>query len=170
MKRLLIAIATVALLAGAVARAGEGKENHPGKGPGGPGGPRFDMPLIPPRLMDELTLTDDQKSKVETLQAEFSKQRDKLRAEQKDNPEMAKLRDEMKAAHQANDKEKIRQLHEQLMERDHPILDLRKQYMDKVRALLTDEQKKKLDEARDRIRERRGPGAHEGAPPPPPKD
>ena len=167
MKRLIIAVASMALLAGPVARAGEGKENHPGKRPGGP---RVEMPLIPPRLMEDLALTDEQKSKVETLQAEFAKQRDKLRAEQQNNPEIVKQRDEMKAARQANDKEKLRQLHEQLMEREHPLLDLRKQYMDKVRALLTDEQKKKLDEARDRIREHRGPGPHEGGPPPPPKE
>ena len=170
MKRLMIAIAAIALLTTAAVRAGEGKENHPAKGPGSPGGPRFDMPLVGPKLENELALTAEQKTKLDALQAEFSKQRDKLRAEQKDNPDMVKLRDEMKAAHQANDKEKIRQLHEQLMERDHPILDLRKQSMDKVRALLTDEQKKKLDEARDRVREGRGRGPHEGAPPPPPEN
>ena len=51
--------------------------------------------------------------------------------------------------------------------------DLRKSYIDKLRASLTDEQKAKLDKAQERMRARGqrgsgGPGGPGGAPPPPP--
>jgi Spy/CpxP family protein refolding chaperone len=179
MKRLMIAITAIALLATFGARAAD-ETDQPKKGPPGPGGqggPRFDVALVPPRVMDELKLTAEQKPKVEILASEFAKERDKLRASQTNNTEFAKLRDDMRAARDAGDREKMRSLREQLAPYEKPLLDLRKQYTDKVRALLTDEQKKTLDEAI----QRRGPGGPRGmggpphgsgqdgtAPPPPP--
>ena len=180
MKRLFITITAIALLATFGARAAEDSDQPkkgPPPGPSGPGGPpRFDVALIPPRLMDELNLTAEQKPKVDVLQSEFAKERDKLRASQTNSTEFAKLREDMRAAREAGDREKMRSLREQLAPYEKPLQDLRKQYTDKVRSLLTDEQKKKLEEAI----QRRGPGGgrgmggpprgtgQEGGPPPPP--
>jgi Spy/CpxP family protein refolding chaperone len=180
MRQLMIAVTAATLLTsgGVFAQGGTNQPTRPPGGPRGPGGPRFEMQLIPPRLMDDLALTAEQKAKVEVLQADFAKERDKLRASETNNPEFAKLRDEMRAARDAGDREKMRSLREQLVPYQKPILDLRRQYMDKVRSLLTDEQKKTLEEAIQR-RGPRGPGgprgmggpphgAGEDGPPPPP--
>jgi len=182
MKRLVVA-ATAAVLLTGVAAFAQGDTNQPPKppggprGPGGPGGQQLTLPLIPPRLMNELKLTADQKPKVEAVVSEFDKERDKIRASQTNNTEIAKLRDDMRVAREAGDREKMRSLREQLAPYEKPLLDLRKDYMDKVRALLTDEQKKTLDDA---VQRRgaggpRGPGGPppgggnaESAPPPPP--
>jgi Spy/CpxP family protein refolding chaperone len=178
MKRSILAVAALALLATAGARAAE--TNRPGRGPrgpGGPGGPRLEAPLIAPRLMDDLKLTADQKPKVDAIAADFARNRDKLLADQKNNPAIAKLRDEMKAAREAGDRQKMQELRSQLMPYDKPIFDLRKESMDKVRALLTDEQRKTLDEARQRFGRRNGPPPSQpplpdptGKSEPPPKD
>ena len=161
MKRLIIALAAIALLATGAIRAAD-ETNHPGQRPGGPGGPRFDAPLIPPKLMTDLALTAEQKPKVEAIASEFTQKRDKILADQKNDPAITKLRDEMRAAREAKDREKARSLREQLAPHEKPLLDLRKASMDQVRALLTDEQKKTFDEARQRFGRRNGP------PPPPP--
>jgi len=164
MKRLTIALAAVALLASGAVRAAD-ETNRPAMGPhgpGGPGGPHFEAPLIPPRLMADLALTAEQKPKVDAIAADFDQQRDKILADQKNNPAITNLRDEIKAARQAGDREKVRELRGQLAPYEKPILDLRKESMDKVRALLTDAQKKTLDDARQRFGRRNGP------PPPPP--
>jgi hypothetical protein len=169
MKRFTTALAVIALLAAGAVRAAD-ENDQPGKGPGGPrgpggpGDPRFEAPLIPRPLLNDLKLTDEQKPKVEAIASEFTKKRDKILADQKADPAITKLRDEMKAAREARDREKMKSLREQLAPRN--------KYTDKVRALLTDDQKKTIDEARERMRDRmrnlRGPGDHEGAPPPPP--
>lgn len=167
MKRLVTALAAVALLATGAVRAAD-ETNPPARGPGGPwgpGGPRgpgFEAPLIPPRLMNDLALTAEQKPKVEAIVSEFTQKRDKILADQKNNSAITKLRDEMKAAREARDREKMGELREQLVPYDRPLVDLRRESMDKVRALLTDEQKKTLDQARPRFGRRAGP------PPPPP--
>ncbi|HUI06785.1 MAG TPA: Spy/CpxP family protein refolding chaperone [Verrucomicrobiae bacterium] len=166
MKRLTIALAVVALLAADAARAAD-ETNRPAYGPGGPGGPggpRFEMPLIPPRLMADLALTADQKTNVDAIAADFAQQRDKILADQKTNPTITKLRDEIKAAREARDREKMRELRAQLMPYEKPLLDLRRASMDKVRALLTDAQKKTLDNARERFGHRWGPPPPSGGP------
>ena len=175
MKRLITAVAAVALLAIGTAHAAD-ETNAPARSPGHPGGPgggmRFEAPLIPPHLMDELALTAEQKPKVDAIASDFAQQRDKIVADQKNNPAITKLRDEMKAARDAKDREKMRELHTELMPYEKPLLDLRRESMDKVRALLTDAQKKTLDEARERFGHRRPPQGPppEPASPPPPQD
>ena len=170
MRQLMIAVTAATLLTGGgvFAQGGTNQPARPPGGPRGPGGPRFEMPLIPPRVMDDLALTAEQKPKVEALQADFAKERDKLRASETNNPEIAKLRSDMQAAREAGDREKMKSLREQLVPYEKPLLDLRKQYMDKVRVLLTDEQKKTLNEAQARFGRRNVPGGPPPLPPPPP--
>jgi len=158
MKGLTIALASVALLVAGAVRADDGT-NRPAngpRGPGGPGGPRLEAPLIPPRLMAQLALTADQKPKVDALASEFSQKRDQILANQKNNSTITELRNEMRAAWEARDREKMRALRAQLAPYDRPLLDLRRQYMDQVRLLLTDAQKKTLDSARQRFARRNG--------------
>ena len=105
--------------------------------------------LLAPPVLDELALTADQKAKYDTLAADFKKDLAKWRAENQadgntPSPEARKA-----------------------------MRDLRRGYVDKLRASLTDEQKATLDKAQERMRARGqrgpgGPGSPGGAPPPPP--
>lgn len=105
--------------------------------------PNMDNLLAPP-VLDELALTADQKAKYDPLAADFKKDLAKWRAENQvsGNTPSPEARQAMR--------------------------DLRKSYIDKLRASLTDEQKAKLDKAQERMRARgqRGPGGP-GSPPPP---
>jgi uncharacterized protein YnzC (UPF0291/DUF896 family) len=105
--------------------------------------------LLAPPVLDELALTADQKAKYDTLTADYKKDLAKWRAE---NPGAGTT--PSPEARQA-------------------MRDLRRGYIDKLRASLTDDQKAKLDKAQERMRARGqrgsgGPGGPGGAPPPPP--
>jgi Spy/CpxP family protein refolding chaperone len=150
MKRGIIIACLIGLMAGLTARAEE--TNAPpkppaGNGPAWGGGNRPMMDnIIMPRVLDELALTADQKTKYDPLEKDFK-------------AEVAKLREA-----NGGDMQKNRLA----------MRDLRRSYQDKVRAFLTDEQKTKLDKAQERARAamRGGPGGSSGgpggAPPPPP--
>jgi protein CpxP len=143
MKRGIIIACLIGLVAGLTAQAQE--TNTPPKPPPGnrSGGNRPMMDnIIMPRVLDEIALTADQKTKYDALEKDFKGEVAKLR--EANNGDMQKGRQAMR--------------------------DLRKSYQDKVRAFLTDEQKAKLDKAQERARAmmRGGSGPGGGQPPPPP--
>ncbi len=146
MKRGIIIACLIGLVAGLTAQAQE--TNTPPKPPpgnrGGGNRPMMDN-LIMPRVLDELALTADQKTKYDALEKDFKSEVAKVR--EANNGDMQKGRQAMR--------------------------DLRKSYQDKVRAFLTDEQKAKLDKAQERARAMMrggsgGPGGQQPSPPPPP--
>jgi Spy/CpxP family protein refolding chaperone len=96
--------------------------------------------ILMPRVLEELSLTADEKTKYDALEKDFKADFAKLREANKDD--MQKGREAMR--------------------------NLRRSYVDKVRAFLTDEQKAKLDKAQERARAMRGGQGPGGAPPPPP--
>ena len=100
--------------------------------------------ILMPRVLDELALTADQKTKYDALEKDYKS-------------EVAKTREANK-----DDVQKNRQA----------LRELRRGYQDKVRAFLTDEQKTKLDKAQERaramMRDGSGPGGEHPPPPPPP--
>jgi len=123
--------------------------------------------ILPPRALDDLALTGDQKIKYDDLNAAFKKDAAKWRTDNNYDPE--KAREEMRAARDAGDNATMKKLGDQRK----GLMDLRKSYVDKVRAFLTDEQKTKLDKALERAPgrgPRGGPNseAKPPAPPPPP--
>lgn len=103
--------------------------------------------ILPPGMLDELALTADQKTKYDDLNAAFKKDAAKWRTDNNYDPE--KAREEMRKARQAGDHEALKKLEDQRK----GLMDLRKSYVDKVRAFLTDEQTTKLEKALER-----GPG------------
>lgn len=149
MKRGIIIACLIGLAATMGARAAETNAPPP-KPPEDQQPPRRNMDnLLPPRVVDDLALTADQKTKYDALAADFKK-------------DLAKRR-ESNAGSGGPPSPEARQA----------IRDLRKSYTDKVRAFLTDNQKTKLDQALERMRSRGprgpgGPGGPSGAPPPPP--
>jgi Spy/CpxP family protein refolding chaperone len=130
----------------------QAETNAPPKPPreGRPMGNRPNMDnLLAPPVLDELALTADQKAKYDTLAADFKK-------------DVAKWR----AAHEASENGPSAEARQAMR-------DLRKSYIDKLRASLTEDQKAKLEKAQERMRARGqrgpgGPGGPGGAPPPPP--
>ncbi len=162
MKRGIIITCLIGLVAALGARAAETNAPPPAKPPAHrPMGPMMEN-LLPPRALEDLALTPDQKTKYDTLAAGFKKDAAKWRADNNYDPE--KAREEMRQAREAGDEATIQKLTDQRK----GLMDLRKSYVDKVRAFLTDEQKVNLDKALERAREWRGGHGPGGAPPPPP--
>jgi Spy/CpxP family protein refolding chaperone len=143
MKRGIIIACLIGLVAGLTAQAQEtnAPPKPPGNGPAWGGGNRPMMDnILMPRVLEELSLTADEKTKYDALEKDFKADFAKLREANKDD--MQKGREAMR--------------------------NLRRSYVDKVRAFLTDEQKAKLDKAQERARAMRGGQGPGGAPPPPP--
>ena len=171
MKRVIIAIAAVAmLLPFATTRTEAQNTNAPP--PGRPGGLRPGDSILPPPIVSKLALTADQKTQYDTLNAEYKKEHDAwISAHQ---AQMDTLQQQMQAARKANDRDKMDNLREQRRDLMKPVNDLRKQYLDKARGLLTDDQKKTLDSSFPQWRGGPGgpggPRGHGGEDAPPPKD
>ncbi len=154
--RTIMIVAFAALFAGtfAIAQSGDAKPDAPkadaprgGRGPGGGPGAMLDN-LLPPRVLDELKLTAEQKSKYDELQAAFKKDADKWKSEHPNSAEA------MRKAREDGDREAVRKLAEERK----PLMDARKASVDKLRESLTAEQKETLDNALEQVRNRRGPG------------
>ena len=90
--------------------------------------------ILPPKALPSLALTADQKTGLDSLETAFKKDAAKWRA---DNPVDEAT---VKQARETGDKEAMRQFREKRQ----GLWDIRKGYLDKFRATLTDEQKTKL--------------------------
>jgi len=130
----------IGLVAADGARAADSPAAKPTESPRPMRGNMMDN-LLFPRVLDELALTADQKTQYGTLEASFKKDAAKWRADNNYDPE--KAREEMSAARESNDRAALKKLADQRK----GLVDIRKGYLDKLRASLTDEQKTKLDKA-----------------------
>lgn len=97
--------------------------------------------LLMPRVLENLALTSGQQASYDALAVDFKKDAAKWRADNNYDPE--KAREEMTQARDTGDQATIQKLTDQRQ----GFVDLRKSYVDKVRAFLTDEQKVTLDKA-----------------------
>jgi hypothetical protein len=137
MKRTVIALAALTMLLPLGARTNAQDTNapaHPGHRPG---------ELLPPPIVSMLALTPDQQSQYETLKTQYQVEREAWIKAHK--PALDQIQTQMQAARQANDTDKMKDLREQQHEAMKPLYDLRKQYIEKLRDSLTDEQKSTLD-------------------------
>jgi Spy/CpxP family protein refolding chaperone len=165
----LTTLAAAALVGLALTTAqAEDKGKPEGKRPDGPrGGGALLENLLPPRLIEELKLSAEQKTKYDELQAAFKKDAAKWREE---HPMTEGDREAFRKARETGDKatlEKYAQQRKGLMEK-------RKGYVDQFKATLTPEQKAQMDEAMEKARERMkghgggpGPKGPKGPKPPP---
>jgi hypothetical protein len=97
--------------------------------------------LLMPRVLEDLALTSGQQSSYDALASDFKKDAAKWRADNNYDPE--KAREAMGQARDAGDQATIQKLTDQRK----GLVDLRKSYVDRVRAFLTDDQKATLDKA-----------------------
>jgi Spy/CpxP family protein refolding chaperone len=119
--------------------------------------------VLTSNVVDQLSLTADQQTKLKDLTAKFIQERDQLLEKQKAaGNDIAKVREDMTAARGAGDQAKMGELRGKLMELYQPQLDLQKKYQDQFRTSLTDDQKKKLDDALQQMMQRRGGGRRGG--------
>jgi Spy/CpxP family protein refolding chaperone len=129
--------------------------------------PKGTMVVLPPRVLEDLALTPEQQANYDALAAGFKKDLAKWCAD--NNYDLEKAREEMGQARQAGDQATIQKLTDQRK----GLVDLRKSYVDKVRAFLTDEQKATLDKALEHAHDWSGGHGPSGVPPspqPPPAD
>jgi hypothetical protein len=125
MKRLVLIVGLIGLVTMIGANAADDSTNAP---PPAEHRPPRPMPtnLLPPRVVDTLALTADQKPKYDALDASFKKDLADWRAKNGENGNRQELRE------------------------------LRRGYLDKVRAFLTDDQNAKLEKAIEAGRGMRG--------------
>jgi hypothetical protein len=117
--------------------------------------------LLLPRVLEDLALTSGQQSSYDALASDFKKDAAKWRAD--NNYDSEKAREEMSQARNAGDQATIQKLTDQRK----GLVDLRKSYVDKVRAFLTDDQKATLDKALEHAHDWSGGHGPSGALPPP---
>jgi Spy/CpxP family protein refolding chaperone len=117
--------------------------------------------LLPPRVLEDLALTSEQQANYDALAASFKKDAAKWRADNGYDPQ--KAREEMSQARAAGDQATIQVVTNERKE----LVDLRKSYVDKVRAFLTDEQKATLNKALEHAHDWSGGHGPSGALPPP---
>ena len=161
MKRRMVIACLIGLVASVGVRAAD-ETNAPSTGQHRPMRAGMDS-LLMPRVLDELTLTAGQKTQYDALDASFKKDTAKWRKDNNYDPE--KAAEEMRQAKESNDQATLKKLAEQRK----AIRDIRRGYLDKLRAALTDEQKSKLDKALENMMGR-GPrgGPNSDAKPSPP--
>jgi Spy/CpxP family protein refolding chaperone len=128
------------------AQAGEGKKKQGDSAPAGRKAAMHDQ-LMPPKAVEALSLTADQKSKLDELNAAFKKDAD---AWEQAHPD---FKDQFKKAREDKDKEAMKKL----MEERKPVMEARKKYIEQFKGTLTDEQKQKMAEMRAKMSEGRGP-------------
>lgn len=147
MKKFTLLTAAIALIAVAAVQA----EDKPAPKKHEGGRPMMEQ-LLPPMAVEKLNLTADQKAKLDELNAGFKKDMEQYK---KDHPVSEADREAMKKARESGDKEAMKAAREKLAETMKGAIEIRKGYMEKFKATLTDEQKKQLEE----MRPHRGPGA-----------
>ncbi len=132
------------------------RKQGPGRhGPGGPG----QMPLVPPGLVNQLELTADQQTAFDALAKQWAADRDAWLKENK--PDSAQQA-EMKAAREAGDRERMQALREQHQGKMKSLHEMRQSYVDKVKALLNDDQQSILARAQEHARQHRHHHHHHG--------
>jgi Spy/CpxP family protein refolding chaperone len=146
MKRSRLVVLGVGLLLVVTVPARGADDKEPSKAPAPQRTPLLQRlgQLLPPEVADKLHLTDEQKKQVAKLQDEFSEKRAALLGEVPE--EAGKALDEIKKARDNGEKPKLGQAAMPVVGKLLQVRQLRDDYDKKVRALLTDEQKKTLDE------------------------
>jgi len=140
MKRVVLIVSLIGLVTITGARAADDSTNAPPPTEHRPARPMVTN-LLPPRVLEALALTPDQKTQYDALDTSFKKDVTDWRAKNGENGNRQELRD------------------------------LRRSYLDKVRAFLTDDQKTSLQKALEAGRGPRGgqsPSTNSPATPPPP--
>ena len=125
-RMLIVSLALTAVVIGSSAITVSAQDQPAGK-PGHEGHHRPMMGLLPPPMVEKLSA--DQKTKYDAIVADFK-------------TAAAPIHEKMKAAHEAGDKEAMKDLYKEVM----PI---HKAAMEKVEQILTDEQKAELKKMRE---------------------
>jgi Spy/CpxP family protein refolding chaperone len=160
----LAAGAVLALASGSVQAAAQ-PEVQPRAKRGGPRplGPALEH-LLPPRLVEELKLTAEQRARYDQLEAAFKADAEKWRQQ---HPLTDADLDAIRKARQEGNKAAL----EKLLPPRKELMQKRKGYVEQFRASLTAEQQQQLDafleKGRQRVQQRAGAGGPRGPKPPP---
>ncbi len=121
------------------------------------------MTVLPPRVLEALALTPEQQTKYDAIAASFKEEAKRWCDYNNYDPETA--HEEMRQARDAGDEATVQRLGDLRK----GFRDLRRGYVDKVRALLTDKQKAALDKALEHHHNWIGEHDPDGAPLPQPQ-
>lgn len=154
-KLILIAIGGSLLLAGPALRA---EDTNKPAGPPRKHGSRENN-LLPPPLVEKLNLTEDQKAKLKVIEENWDKTRQEYMDAHKADADAARAAAE--EAKQSGDPAKKKEAGEKRRQLVAGLRTQRQQYVDQVRSLLSEEQKKIWEEAK----KQRGQGPKKGRTP-----
>lgn len=167
--KMLSTIAAVAVLTGSVAFAegdpvlkgpkAEGQTSKEGKGFKGERGPGKGAAIMD--ILKELNLTEEQKTQVRTVLADAKKSMDDWRTA--NQAELDKIHADLKAAHEAKDRDAAQKAHARRMElmKSAPQPDANHA---KLRAILTPDQQKTFDEKIAALKKQREENRGKGGP------
>jgi protein CpxP len=129
-----IGIAIVGILAAGLVCVAQGRgEGHGGRGMGG------DRGAMMGKALERLNLTADQKTRIQALRTQFQQTNAAALSE------MKSLRDQMKSAMEAKDRDKAKSIREQLKSKMETLKPAHEQLHQQILAILTPEQKAELD-------------------------
>ncbi len=134
------------------AQPGEGQPRGPRDGRRADG-ERPALSRLVPQLAEELQLTDDQREQVEKLVKEHAAKR---RADNPHRGETRELLEALRAAQDAGDEDKVAEIRQQLREQRRGAGQPMAAFFDDLEEILTDEQKAKLPDIRERLMRGRG--------------
>lgn len=167
--KMLSTIAAVAVLTGSVAFAegdpvlkgpkAEGQTSKEGKGFKGDRGPGKGAAMMD--LIKELNLTDEQKTQMRTIMADGKKSMDDWRTA--NQAELDKINADIKAAHEAKDRDAAQKAHASRMELMKSAPNPESNHA-KIRAILTPDQQKTFDEKAAALKKQREENRHKGGP------
>ena len=143
----------IACLIGLVAAVGARAANEPPANPPGQHGPALGgmESLLPPRLLEKLALTADQKTKYDALNTSFKNDAAKLRSSHSSGGESSSSGSTNNAS---SNRKGLRDLH--------------KSYIDQLRPSLTSDQAATLEKALENMRNNRGGHSGTNSPAKPP--
>ena len=154
MKRWMIITIAAMMLTGTSLLAGKSDKDTAPPPPKDDRSERVRRDLLPPRMLDELSLTKEQEAKYRQLNEQFKKERDAYITGHGGEAKFEQRRKDIEAARAANDQDKLRELRREGRDDMQAIGNMRRNYMQQLRTALTPEQNQKLDDARDQMRDR----------------
>lgn len=102
--------------------------------------------IFPQEALEKLNLTAEQKDKIATLRKQFEEKNKEAIDKVKES--MAKAKEMMEKARQDKDRDGFKQIGDKMRETMQTVQKLRQDFDGQLSPILTDEQKKKLEEAR----------------------
>ncbi len=152
-RQILATVLAAILVLSTAALAQDGGSGKRGDGGGGRGKQKGEMIA---KLAEKLDLTADQKARIKTLTDQFQQQH------QTQRQELQNLHKQAQDARQAGNKDQAKSIHEQMKTKSEALKADRQKLMEQIKAILTPEQRTKLEQMKEQHKEKMENGKGKG--------